>query len=57
MKITTYKSLILTGVLGAAMTLTACQTAPQHPMSAITCNKCQTVWVNTPDGSGKPGSG
>ena len=57
MKTNTLNSLFLIGVLGAAMTLTACQTVPQHPTSAITCNKCQTVWVNTPDGSGKPGSG
>jgi ribosomal protein S27E len=57
MKTTHTKSLLITGALGIAMMLTACQTAPTHPTSAITCNKCQTVWVQTPDGSGKPGSG
>jgi ribosomal protein S27E len=51
------KSLILTGALGTALLPTACQTVQQHPSGAVICNKCQTVWVSTPDGSGKPGSG
>ena len=57
MKTNALNSLFLIGVLGAAMMLSACQTAPQYPTSAITCSKCKTVWVSTPGGGGKPGSG
>ena len=53
---TLLKSLFLTGALGAASLLSACQSVPQqHPTSAITCNKCQTVWVQVPVVVGKPG--
>ena len=48
---------LLTVACSVALLLSACQTMPQqHPTSAFTCNKCQTVWVNSPDINGKPGS-
>ena len=58
---TTYtKLLTLTGVLGVALLMSACQTAPtpMHPTSAVTCNKCRTVWIEQPANHGvKPGVG
>jgi hypothetical protein len=57
---TSSKSLILLGVLGIASLLSACQTAPPAPpANAVTCSKCQTVWVQEPVAvaGSKPGNG
>ena len=49
------KTLLLTGLLGLASFMTACQTAPADATSAITCDKCKTVWVNRAVQGGPPG--
>lgn len=56
----TAKSLLLTGAVGITTLLSACQTAPPAPpANAVTCSKCQTVWVQEPVAvaGSKPGSG
>jgi ribosomal protein S27E len=56
----TLKSLLLSGALGIATLMTACQTAPPTPLaSAVTCNKCKMVWVehaNNPGYAKNPGA-
>ncbi|MEI6375843.1 MAG: hypothetical protein WCO97_01460, partial [bacterium] len=56
---TSLKTLVLTGSLGAAVLLSACQTAPtqHHPINAVTCSKCRTIWVQEPVAGAKPGAG
>jgi len=47
------KTLLLTGILGLASLITSCQsTAVAAPTSAVTCDKCKTVWVKTPESVG-----
>lgn len=42
----TAKPLLLIGVLGITMLLSACQSAPMAPPSkAVICNKCRIVWI------------
>ena len=48
------KKLGLIGLLGFASLLTSCQTATPDVSSAVTCDKCKTVWVQRPVGI--PGS-
>lgn len=44
------KTLLLTGILGLASLMTSCQTATASAdaTSAVTCDKCKTVWVLRP---------
>ena len=42
------KTLLLTSMLGLAALLSSCQTSTGTPQSAVTCDKCQTVWVKRP---------
>jgi hypothetical protein len=42
------KTLLLTGILGLASLMTSCQTAPADATSAVTCDKCKSVWVQRP---------
>ena len=42
------KTLLLTTMLGLAALLTSCQTASTDVTSAVTCDKCKTVWVKRP---------
>lgn len=42
------KILFLAGILGLAGLMTSCQTAPADATSAVTCDKCKTVWVERP---------
>lgn len=53
------KTLLLTGVLGLASLLTSCQTVAgaADASSAVTCDKCKTVWVKRPVQVGVPGKG
>jgi hypothetical protein len=49
------KTLLLTGILTLAGFMTSCETASGGPISAVTCDKCKTVWVKrpAPNASGK----
>ena len=51
------KTLLLTGILGLAGLMTSCQTAPADATSAVTCDKCKTVWVKRPVQVGPTGKG
>ena len=54
------KSLFLATALCLTSLMTACQTAPHQTTSGVTCSKCQTVWVKSPQppaaGVTKPGA-
>jgi len=53
------KTLFLTGILGLASLMTSCQTASASgdATSAVTCDKCKTVWVKRPQQVGPTGKG
>jgi len=51
------KTLLLTAILGMACFSTASQAAPEDATSAITCDKCKTVWVQRPVSNGPIGRG
>lgn len=42
------KTLLLAAVLGLAGFMTSCQSASADASSAVTCDKCKTVWVKRP---------
>jgi hypothetical protein len=42
------KTLLLTSMLGLSVLLSSCQTAAPDVTSALTCDKCKTVWVRRP---------
>jgi hypothetical protein len=42
------KTLLLTSMLGLSVLLSSCQTAAPDVTSALTCDKCKTVWVKRP---------
>lgn len=42
------KTLILAGTIGLATFMTSCQSASADATSAVTCDKCKTVWVKRP---------
>jgi hypothetical protein len=42
------KTLLLTGMLGLAGFLTSCQAPSGVPTSAVSCNKCGTVYFKAP---------
>ena len=42
------KTLLLTSMLGLAALLTSCQTSTGTPESAVTCDKCRTVFFKAP---------
>lgn len=43
------KTLLLTGILAFASLMTSCQTTTAaDASSAVTCEKCKTVWVKRP---------
>lgn len=42
------KTLLLTSILGLAGLLTSCQTSTGIPESAVTCDKCRTVYFKAP---------
>ncbi len=55
---TILKTLLLTGVFAIASLMTSCQTSSGStaaPTSALTCDKCKTVWVKTPQQVGVAG--
>lgn len=49
------KTLLLAGVLGLASLMTSCQSASADASSAVTCDKCKTVWVKRPEQVGPTG--
>ena len=51
------QTLLLAGIFGLASLMTSCQSTSASPTSAVTCSKCKTVWVKTPQqaGGGKIG--
>ena len=50
------KTLLLAATFAAASLMTSCQTsAGAAPASAVTCDKCKTVWVKTPQQIGPTG--
>ena len=49
------KTLLLTSMLGLTGLLTSCQTAVPDVTSAVTCDKCKTVWVKRPVQEGPMG--
>ncbi len=44
------KTLLLTSMLGLAALLSSCQTSTGTPQSAVTCDKCRTVYFKAPAG-------
>jgi ribosomal protein S27E len=51
---TIQRILLTTGLIASAMLLASCQ-APSHPTSAVTCDKCRTVYFKAP-GTVTPGN-
>jgi len=51
------KTLLLAGILGLAGLMTSCQSTAAGPTSAITCDKCKTVWVKRAEPIGATGKG
>lgn len=51
------KTLILTSILGLAAMLTSCQTSAGGPESAVTCDKCRTVYFKAPASTTPGGKG
>lgn len=52
---TLMKTMLLVGALGLTGLMTSCQTAPADASSAVTCDKCKTVWVQRPQQVGASG--
>jgi hypothetical protein len=52
---TLIQTLLLAGVLGLAGLMTSCQSASADATSAVTCNKCKSVWVQRPQQLGASG--
>lgn len=42
------KAVLLAGLPGLAGLMASCQTTPADVTSAVTCDKCKTVWVQRP---------
>jgi len=51
------KTLVLLGTIGILGFMTSCQTASADAASAVTCDKCKTVWVQRPQQVGPGGKG
>ena len=51
------KTLLFAGILGLASLMTSCQSAPTDAKSAVTCDKCKTVWVKRPEQAAPTGKG
>jgi ribosomal protein S27E len=51
------KTLLLAGTIGFASLMTSCQSASTDAKSAVTCDKCKTVWVQRPQQVGPTGKG
>ncbi len=51
------KTLILAGTISLASLMTSCQSASADATSAVTCDKCKTVWVKRPQQVGPTGKG
>jgi hypothetical protein len=49
------KATFVAGCLGLASLLTSCQTASSDASSAVTCDKCKTVWVKRVEQVGAAG--
>jgi ribosomal protein S27E len=50
------RMLLTTGLIASAMLLASCQ-APSHPTSAVTCDKCRTVYFKAPRSVAPHGKG
>lgn len=49
------QTFILAGTLALAGFMTSCQSSSADASSAVTCNKCKTVWVQRPQQVGASG--
>lgn len=45
---TVNRTLLAAAALGLAMIVSSCQTATRDATSAVSCDKCKTVWVQRP---------
>lgn len=53
----TIHTFLTAGVLGLTGLLSSCSTTPADSTSALTCDKCKTVWVRRPVQVGSSGKG